>query len=161
MLRTKILIAYLLFICFALTSCQNAEEVFIGSRLLDLCDDAYTLCGVPTGCVLDEDHYSESDFPGTRRVVVYAEEPETTFRVRLFFSKMESPGTELIVQVYEPDCTVEKNFASAHLKDVDLFEEAGDDRVLMFEFDTFQEGEHLLEIYSDSSAEYLLIAEPK
>ncbi|MCP4606126.1 MAG: hypothetical protein GY847_37375 [Proteobacteria bacterium] len=153
------LLCYMIF-ASSLLSCQTAEDAFIGNRLLTLCGDAYWICNVPSGCVLDDDHYSKKVFPDTHRVVIATEEPELEIRVRLFLSKMESPGTELLVQLYEPDCTQDINLARAHLTDIDLFEEAGDDRMLIFDLMAMQEGEHLLEIYSDASAEFLLIVEP-
>lgn len=143
-----------------LSACQTAEEAFIGDRLLEICDESYYICNVAAGCVLDKNHYVEGVFPGVRRVVVATEEPDTSLRVRIFFNTMESPGSELLAQIYEPDCsTLNPDLARAHLQDVDLFEEAGDDRSLIFELDAVEEGEHLLAIYSDAAAEYLLIVE--
>ena len=75
-------------------SCQTAEDEFIGDRLLDLCDDAYVICGVPSGCALDEDHYVEGAFPGTQRLVVQTDNNNTELSVRLFFNEMEASGTE-------------------------------------------------------------------
>ncbi len=141
-------------------SCQTAEDEFIGSRLLDMCDDAYMICGVPSGCVLDEDHYVEGAFPGTQRVVVQAEDRDMELSIRIFFSSMKASGTELLVQIYEPDCTVDTTVSRAHLQDLDIFDEAGDNRTLTFELTTQKDGEHLLELYSDATTEYLLIAEP-
>ena len=69
---------------------------------------------------------------------------------------MQSPGSELLVQLYEADCTLNTRVNRAILTDVDVFEEAGDDRKLVFDFTAEQEGEHLIEIYSDTSADYLL-----
>ncbi|MBW2256295.1 MAG: hypothetical protein JRI25_17095, partial [Deltaproteobacteria bacterium] len=60
----------------------------------------------------------------------------------------------------EPDCSLDTDFARVHLEDVDLFEEAGQDRTLLFELEAADAGEHMLEIFSDASAVYLLIAEP-
>jgi hypothetical protein len=145
----------------ASSSCQSPEEAFIGDRLLSLCDEAYWICDVPAGCVLGNNQYVEGVFPGVRRVVVVTEKEDIDVQVRLFFRTMEAPGTELLVQLYEPDCTVNPDLGQAHLVDVDLFSKAGDDRILAFDLTALQIGEHLLEIYSDSSVEYLLIAEVK
>jgi hypothetical protein len=138
-------------------SCKSAEDAFIGDRLLSLCNEAYWICDVPAGCVLDEKHYVEGVFPGVRRVVVVTEKEDVDVQVRLFLSKMDAPGTELLVQLYEPDCTVNPDLGQAHLLDVDLFDKAGDDRTLLFDLNVVQIGEHLLEIYSDASMEYLLV----
>jgi hypothetical protein len=145
----------------AVSSCKSPEDAFIGDRLLSLCDEAYWICDVPAGCVLSEDEYVEGVFPGVRRVVVVTEKEDVDLQVRLFFRKMEAPGTELLVQLYEPDCTIIPDLGQAQLVDVDLFEKAGDDRILAFDLTALQIGEHLLEIYSDSSVEYLLIVDVK
>ena len=144
-----------------LGSCQSAEEAFVEGKMLSLCDEAYWICNVPAGCVLEGDEYVEGVFPGIRRVVVVTEKENLNVEVRLFFSTMEAPGTELLVQLYEPDCTVDTDLGQKDLVDVDLFEEAGDDRILAFDLRAQQIGEHLLELYSDSSVEYLMIAEVK
>jgi hypothetical protein len=142
-----------------LLSCKTGEEAFVGDRLLSLCDEAYWICGVAAGCVLNQKHYVEGVFPGVRRVVVVTKKANAKVQVRLFFSNTESPGTELLVQLYEPDCTVYPDFGQAHLIDVDLFDEAGDDRTLVFNLEALEIGEHLLEIYSDASIEYLLVVD--
>ena len=73
---------------------------------------------------------------------------------------MEAPGTELLVQMFEPNCTMGTANSRAVLTDVDLFEEAGDDRTIIFELSVLDDGEHLVEIFSDASATYLLVIEP-
>jgi len=145
----------------SLCSCKSPAEAFIDDRMLSLCDEAYWICDFAAGCVLEGDEYVEGIFPGVRRVVVVTEKEDVDVRVRLFFNKMEAPGTELLVQLYEPDCTVNPDLGQVDLVDVDLFDEAGDDRVLTFDLAAQQTGEHLLELYSDSSVEYLLIAAVK
>ncbi len=158
-IKTTTLIVYVILVS-SLASCETAEEAFIGRRILAMCDDAYYICNRPTGCVLDNEHYVEGIFPGERRVVIATEESDVDLRVRLFLKTMQSPGTELWIQLYEPDCSVDTHFGREQLVDVDLFKEAGDDRMLIFELKAAEEGEHLLEIYSDASTEYLLIVEP-
>ena len=74
----------------------------------------------------------------------------------MFFTDMQSPGSELLAQLYEADCTLDTRTNRVLLTDMDVFEEAGDDRKLVFDFTAEQEGEHLIEIYSDTSAKYLL-----
>lgn len=132
----------------------------MGDRLPNLCSESYATCSVTAGCALDDAHYVEGTFPGARRVVVFSEAEDTTYRVRLYLPTTEAPGTELLVQLYEPDCTLDTVAARAHLQDVDLIAEAGPDRTLRFDdLVVTQPGEHLLELYSDMSASYLLIVE--
>ncbi|MBN2529310.1 MAG: hypothetical protein JXR76_23180 [Deltaproteobacteria bacterium] len=158
MRKAKQLWIMLIMALFA-TSCLTAEEEFINDRLLSMCDEAYYHCGLPTGCVLDSKHYVEGGFPGVRRVVVETEENNMDVQVRVFIAEAMGGGTEMLVQLYETDCTVNRDTGKKQLIDVDLIEEAGDDRVLIFNLHAMQEGEHVVEIYSDMTARFLLIAE--
>jgi hypothetical protein len=142
-----------------LVGCQTPESAFVGDRLQDLCDGAYYICNVPAGCVLDEKHYVEGRFPGAQRVVLATDKSEVPVQVRIFFSAMEAPGTELLVQLYEPDCIIDKQHGSDSIENADIFEKAGDDATLIFDLKAQEEGEHLLEVYSDTSADFLLLYE--
>jgi len=155
------LVSCLLLLCLfaGISGCRTAEEAFTGNRLPLLCDESYWICNTIASCVLDGDHFIEGVFPGARRVVLTTAEPERTVRIQLFLSELVSPGTELLIQLYAPDCTLDADRSRAYLVDVDLFEEAGENRTLVFELAASQAGEHLLEIYSDASLSYLMIAE--
>ena len=142
-----------------LSSCQTAKDAFIGDRLQNLCDEAYWICSRPSQCVLAEDEFTAGGFPGVRRVTIPIEEENETIEIRFYFETMESPGTELEIALYDPDCLVNKNHGVIHVEDTDIFEEAGDDRTLTYRLQSFRPGEHLLEIYSDASAAYLLIVD--
>ena len=79
----------------------------------------------------------------------------------MYLQTTQAPGTELLVQLFEPDCTLDTLNARVHLTDVDVIQEAGQDRTLIFEdLVASQAGEHVLELYSDASTSYLLIVEP-
>ena len=142
-----------------LVSCQTAEEEFVQDRLQEMCDEAYWQCGLPTGCILDSKHYADGAFPGVRRVVIETEENDMDVQVRIFIGDALGGGTEMLVQLYEADCSLDRELGKEQMIDVDLIKEAGDDRVLTFNLHVMQEGEHVLEIYSDMTAEFLLIAE--
>ena len=131
-------------IWLALLACGGADT-FVGQRLPVLCAENYATCSVTAGCALDAQHYVEGTFPGARRVVVFSEEEDTEFRVRLYLETADAPGTELVVQMYEPDCTLNTSDARVHLEDVDIIQEAGQDRTLVFEdLVVEQPGEQLL-----------------
>jgi len=99
-------------------------------------------------------------FPGARRVVVNHPEPGP-FRVMLYLTETTSPGTELSLRLHEPDCSFDRDQAGVSWSDVDLIEEAGLDRTIIFDDLVVDEpGEHLLEIYSDAVVSYLMAAEP-
>jgi hypothetical protein len=154
-LRVSMLLAVML----SAVSCLTAEEEFVQDKLYSICDEAYWHCGLATGCILDSDHYADGQFPGVRRVVVETKENDVDVQVRIFIGDALSGGTEMLVQLYEADCSLDRNFGKAQLIDVDLIDEAGDDRVLTFNLHVMQEGEHLLEVYSDMTASFLMIAE--
>lgn len=144
------------------SGCITGEDAFIGGRLPTLCSNSYATCNVTAGCELDSDHYVRGSFPGTRRVIVTSPLPrESEYQLRLYLSRMDSPGTELLAQMYEPDCSLNPNKARVHLTDVDLFEEAGNDRTLILDsMFVERKGEHLLEVFSDASIEYIMVVEP-
>ncbi len=136
----------------------SAEDIFTQGRVNEPCSAVYPTCNThfAAGCFLDEDRYTEGQFPGMRRVLVSTNLPNQIIRVRLFFKEMIFPGTEILVQVYEPDCG---DVARDIRQDIDVFEEAGDNRTLIFDLDAATPGDHLVELFSDCSAEYLLTSE--
>lgn len=139
-----------------LGGCQAHEDAFIGGRLLSLCADSYHTCGVTATCVLDDEHYLRGSFPGARRVVTHTVEDRTELWVRLYFTEELAPGTELLVQVLELDCWVEDD-GEEHLVDEDVFALAGQDRTLELQVTAAEAGEHLLEVYADAAAGWLLV----
>jgi hypothetical protein len=144
-----------------LPSCLTGEEAFVDGRLHAQCDEAYWVCDKPAGCVLDKNHFVRAGFPGARRIVVATEARDVTLEVSIYIAEMQAPGTELIVQAFEPDCTINASKSQVHLEDVDIFKKAGDDRVLQFNLLARDPGEHLIEIYSDASADYLMVVKQK
>jgi hypothetical protein len=138
-----------------------AEDSFTGGRAPMLCTDAHAVCRVTAGCVLDEQSYVRGRFPGAVRVLLDAPMAPLEWRVRLHFTEMVATGTELLVQLSDPSCSTDPFEGRAHLVDVDPFERAGSDRTLVLdEFRTDTVGEHLLEVFSDAHATWLLVAEP-
>ncbi|MBI5525773.1 MAG: hypothetical protein HY897_05520 [Deltaproteobacteria bacterium] len=136
--------------------CISAEEAFTGDRVQNLCAESLSACGQAAGCALDNAHYAEGRFPGAFRVLVHSETPGARLLVRLFLFEMKYPGTELLVQEYEPGCA---DFDREHLKDIDIFELAGDEGTLEFELSLSAKGDHLLDLFSDMSAEFLVTTE--
>ena len=126
----------------------------------NLCAEAYAVCNVTAGCALDPGHYVSGTFPGARRVVVQHPEP-VRYRVMLYLTETTSPGSELSIRLHEPDCSFDREAAGVDLVDVDLIEEAGLDRTLIFdELVVDEPGEHLLEVYSDATVDYAMAVEP-
>ncbi|RMG20136.1 MAG: hypothetical protein D6729_03550 [Deltaproteobacteria bacterium] len=152
-MRAGLYAALLLLAAIALGGCFSDEQIFAGGRIEDLCNGVVPQCRLQAGCVLDEAHFVRGRFPGEQRVVVRTERVDATLVVRLLLTKMIFPGTELLVEGFSPDCG---NSDLEQLVDVDLFEYAGDDRILEFHLEMGEAGDHLLSVYSDMDAEYLM-----
>ena len=136
-----------------LSGCFTDESLFTDGRLEDLCNGSIPVCETQAACVLDVDEFYRSEFPGGARMIVRTEAEQSTLIVRFLLTETLYPGTELLVQAYEPGCG---ELDERHLQDINLFEFAGDDRILEFELELPGRGDHLLEIYSDMSAQYLM-----
>jgi hypothetical protein len=137
----------------SLGACVSAEDNFVGARLERLCSQAIPVCDVRASCLLDDKSYVARSFPGGLRLVVGSDRDEATIEVRLYLVTQEAPGTELSVQVHDPACG---EYDEERVVDVDPFVAAGDDRVFTWELDLPGRGDHLVEIFSDMTADYLL-----
>lgn len=137
----------------AATSCVRQEEVFTEGRVETTCGDAIPVCDTRAACVLDDNVYVDGAFPGGLQSIVRTESGDNRIVVRFLLEEMTSPGSELLVRAHSPGCGT---FNERHLQDVDLFERAGDDRILQYELELEGDGDHLLEIFSDMGAEYLM-----
>jgi hypothetical protein len=132
----------------------SEQDASVGEKTIEVCDKGYAICGQMAGCVLPEDKYLEGLFPGARRWIVETKGDDITLTVNLYFDEMIAPGTELVIQAYEPDCTLNKELSSHHLEDIDLFAEAGADHAMSFALQAARAGEHLIELYSDAESDY-------
>ena len=143
-------------LCISTLSCRDADEEFTQGRLELLCDGAIPICSVQAACKADSKDFMRARFPGGQRFIVEADQYDTQLVVRLFFEEMVYPGTEFSLKLYGPGC------ASREIKDVlevDLFEQAGDDRTVTFILPVHEPGDHMLQMFSDMAAGYLLTIE--
>jgi hypothetical protein len=136
-----------------LSSCGEDESVFVGQRLEQRCNASIPACDAHASCVMTNDTYYSGQFPGGLKTLVRTDTDEATLVVRFLLTDMIFPGTELQIMAQTPGCDT---FDEVHEKDVDLFELAGDDRTLEYEMDLDGRGDHLVEIFSDMSASYLM-----
>jgi hypothetical protein len=148
-------LAYLVGIGLALvlTSCGDDESIFVGQRLEQRCNASIPACHTHASCVLTNDSYYSGQFPGGLKTLVRTETEDATLVVRFLLTDMVFPGTELQIMAQTPSCDT---FDEVHEKDVDLFELAGEDRTFEYEMDLEGRGDHLVEIFSDMSASYLM-----
>ncbi len=139
-------------------SCISDESVFTQDRLEALCDQSLPMCSTQGSCVLDETTYVRNIFPGGFRSIVRNDFDEETLVVRILLTETIAPGTELHVELQSSDCG---QIEEERIADVDLFEESGSDRTFTFELDFHDDGDHLLSVFSDMNAEYLLSVQPE
>lgn len=134
-------------------SCVRQDEVFTQGRVKTTCGDAIPVCDTRAACVLDDNVFVEGAFPGGLKSIVRTESENNTLLVRFLLDDMSSPGSELLVRAHQPGCG---QFNERHPQDVDLFERAGDDRILQYELELEGTGDHLVEIFSDMAADYTM-----
>lgn len=143
-----------------LGACGDGASVFVGDRIRNLCLEAYPTCGTTAGCRLSDDQYVVGTFPGARRLVVHSEADETDLEVRIYLEEAISPGTEIQIQARDSDCSLDIDDARFEDDDYDLIDEAGGDGLLLLDPLTVSgPGEHLIEVFSDARARYLMTVE--
>jgi len=147
------LLSLTLVLGFVLVSCQSSQDEFASGRLEKFCDGTIPICAVQAACIVEKTDYLDADFPGGQRFIVQANELDSQLVARLFFNEMIYPGTEFLLKVYGPGCST---IETEHLLDVDLFERAGDDRTVTFLLPIHEKGDHLIELFSDMAATYLM-----
>lgn len=138
------------------TGCVTAEDRFVQGRKEILCLTEFPVCDTVAGCELNRDVYVKTAFPGEHQFIFRTAEADAIVQVGVFFRERTFPGTEVITRLHTPDCG---NYDEDTTHSDDVFQEAGDDRTLEFELDAGGEGTHLLEVFSDASAESLIRAE--
>jgi hypothetical protein len=143
---------------FFLTGCIDAtsEATFVGGREMLLCDAVYPVCkGKFAGCTLDNVHYIQGTFPGTRKFLVETTQGDWVIKVLVFLENRLSPGTETELNWFEPGCAEEYRYQISKDKlSGDLFEQAGKTQVFVKEHPVVEPGDHLVEIYSDATCRY-------
>ncbi|MEL6182080.1 MAG: hypothetical protein AAFS10_24175 [Myxococcota bacterium] len=140
----------------AAAGCIDDESIFTEGRIENLCNSNIPACNSQASCVLGGGDFYRGIFPGGVRALVRTEDEQTRLVVRFLLTEPIFPGTELLVQINTPDCS---DLNEEHPRDIDLFQLAGDDRTLEFQLDMEGRGDHLLEIFSDMSAAYLMTVE--
>jgi hypothetical protein len=138
-------------VALSAAGCVEADETFTQGRLRATCNSAIPVCDTRAACVLGDDEYLEGSFPGGEEFIVRTESGDRRLVVRFLLREMISPGTEMLVRAHQSGCA---EFDERRLRDVDLFERAGDDRILQFELDLQGRGDHLVEIFSDMAADF-------
>lgn len=152
MIAARLPVAALLAIAAAAGGGCTAEDVFIGERTLDECDGNWPVCTYRAGCNLNPREYIEGQFPGSRRFIVETDD-KADIRVTMLFLSQISPGADTEIHWYEPGCFDRYSYTS---DGADLFREAGSSGIFEQQRTLFRGGDHLIEVFSDAVADFLL-----
>lgn len=134
----------------------GTEGDFIGGRDLDLCADIIPQCASTAGCYLGATRYTETRFPGAISFIVSAP-ADSEVEVDIFFRTQQANGSDTRVEINEPGCQETYEYV---VDAVDLFREAGSDRILEIPpQQVILDGEHLVTVQSDAVAEVLIRAD--
>jgi hypothetical protein len=135
-------------------ACGAAEDDFTSGRALVSCGANIPVCATFAGCVLDGTNYTSGSFAqgGTRRAIVRTT-GAANLKVSLFFQSESSPGTDTEVGYSEVGCSARYSMDNGG---TDIFAEAGADRVWSRTQQVSTAGDHLVEVFSDAQADYLL-----
>jgi hypothetical protein len=78
---------------------------------------------------------------------------EATIRVEVYWRSQLGPGSDTDIIWHEPSCVDNFRFES---QGVNVFDDSNAQGIFIKQQKVFREGEHLVEIRSDATAEYLL-----
>ncbi|MBI5543474.1 MAG: hypothetical protein HY901_06265 [Deltaproteobacteria bacterium] len=154
-MRLRVLFAIVL--GAALCGCPDAADQFIEGRLLDPCNSSWPVCTTTAGCFVGNSYYLEGQFPGTRRFIVRTD-GQAAITLSVFLKTQGAVGHELRMEWNDAACGskfVELIDGTAFFKEVEA------EGSLSRTKNVYRAGDHLLEVSSDSTAEYLLKAEVK
>ena len=130
----------------------GSEAAFIDGRSLDRCNQSIPVCSTTAGCrLVEEDQYLEGRFPGFRQMIVPTA-AEAVITVEIYWRTQLSPGADTEILWYEPACVDAYHYESAGL---DVFA-ASKDGVLIERQHVFRGGDHLVEVRSDATGEYVM-----
>lgn len=131
----------------------GSEGAFTGPRALDTCDLEIPICNTTAGCKLvEEDRFLEGVFPGQRAIIVPTA-GEATIRVEVYWRSQLGPGADTEIIWHEPACVDAFRFES---QGANIFDDSNAQGIFVKQQQVFREGEHLVEIRSDATAEYLI-----
>jgi len=135
--------------------CIDAQSAFIDGRTLDACTSTIPVCTTTADCLLDLTNYTQGSFNegATRRLVVHTDEA-ATITVELYFTTEISPGIDTEVTFYESECLSSDDVTSGG---DDIFQEAGPGHIWQRSHQVVTAGDHLVEVFSDAQADYLLL----
>ncbi len=139
-------------LCLFLGCGFGAEGNFTAGLSEDRCEDTFPICQTTAGCTMGTGRYVSGSFPGAREFIVPAP-AEATIKLSIFFKSQMATGANTDIRFHEPGCFDTYQFLSDGR---DIFLQAGNDRVFETTQQIFLDGDHLVEVFSDAVAEYIL-----
>ena len=131
----------------------SLEDAFTEGKSRSPCIQSINACPSKfASCVLDNNIYAEVNFPGDFRFLVDTE-ANSDVEVQLFFAEQRDPGVSTQIFWYEPGCSDRFDYDSDGF---DLFGLAGKELLFTEEKSLRDEGEHLIELFSDMQARVLV-----
>jgi hypothetical protein len=142
------------FFATVLGGCRfGAEGTFTAGATYDACDSSIPVCNTTAACKLvEEDGYTDGEFPGFKQLIIPTA-GEAVIRIKLFWRTQLSPGADTEILWYEPACVEVFRWES---QGVDIFDQTGRDGIWQEHHRVYREGDHLVEIRSDATGEYVL-----
>ena len=138
-----------------LAACANDPQTnFTAGRTEISCAGDVPVCTLFAGCTLDESNYTSGSFTqGADQLFIVNTTGPATISVEIFFTSEQSPGVDTEVTWYESGCAQSEMSAS---DGSDVFAEAGANLVWTRSQLVTTAGDHLIDLFSDAQANYLL-----
>ncbi len=137
---------------WALGGCADRRAEFLGNRAPDACSEAWPICGSVAGCVIGSQSYLEGRFPGKARFIVNVAEPSAVW-VSVYIDNPSAAGENTTIDWYEDRC---RAFIRESVDGEAFVGEAQRVGYFLRRADLIAEGDHLIEVKSDSEADYLV-----
>ena len=134
---------------------EPTAEDFVQGTDYDPCTAIVPVCQTTAGCTLGDQKHTRGSFPGYASFVVVTP-ADAVIVVRLFFENQSHPGEDTQITWYEPGCNDSYDYQS---QGADILSQVDADGVFSREQAVRMSGDHLVEIYSDSTADYHLRVE--
>src|SRR5262249_15756807 len=135
-----------------LCGCSSGRSDFIGTRVLDTCNESYSVCNQIASCFIGDDSYIEGRFPGEGRIIVRLEQPSTV-TVSFFFDNITAVGTLTSIVWNETGCTANTR---VDVPGQTVAAEANQTGVFERSENLLENDEHLIFFKSDLEATYLM-----
>lgn len=136
----------------SVAGCATSEEIFTRGRIENRCNGSIPVCDDLAACVLSEEQYLRGQFPGGQKLIVRTENDRARLITRFLLVDERYPGTTIFVRAYSTGCG---DYSEGLAEDVDLFKLAGGDGIIEYGLNVTGLGDHLVQIFSDMSAEFL------